>query len=197
MTTSGGSTRKPAGSRDLSSMSSLMALSPGELVKTAARPPVFLIYLPPHAAPRAEIVLAKDSGFTHVVYRQQLDLPEQSGLLRLPFPDAADLVDFTPDAPYYWRFTLIYAIRGRGEPQAISGGMQRVTIAPEVQTQLRQAAPQERVELYQSLKLPYDAGVELDGLRRVNPHDAAVQELWSTWVTDQGWEDLATVPTIG
>lgn len=197
MTTSGGSRRKRAGSRDLSSMSSLVALHPGELVKTVARPPVMLIYLPPHTAPRAEIVLTRDDGFTHVVYRQQFDLPESAGLLRVPFLDDADLVDFIPDNPYYWRFTLIYAIRGRGEPEAILGRIQRVAIAPEMQTQLQQASPQERVELYQSLKLPYDAGVELDSLRRANPDDAAVQELWSTWVTTQGWADLATVPTIG
>lgn len=178
-------------------MSSLVALHPGELVKTVARPPVMLIYLPPHTAPRAEIVLTRDDGFTHVVYRQQFDLPESAGLLRVPFLDDADLVDFIPDNPYYWRFTLIYAIRGRGEPEAILGRIQRVAIAPEMQTQLQQASPQERVELYQSLKLPYDAGVELDSLRRANPDDAAVQELWSTWVTTQGWADLATVPTIG
>lgn len=177
-------------------MSSLVALLPGELVKTVARLPVVLIYLPPHTAPRAEIVLAKDNGFTHVVYRQQLELPEQAGLLRIPFPNNAELVDFTPDNPCYWRFTLSYALRGRGEPEAVSGGLQRVAITPEVQTQLQQASPQERVELYQSLELPYDAGVELDGLRRAYPHDAVVQELWSTWVTAQGWEDLATVPTI-
>ncbi|WP_432813668.1 DUF928 domain-containing protein [Pantanalinema sp. GBBB05] len=174
-----------------------MALLPGKLVKTVARPPVILIYLPPHTAPRTEIVLARDAGFTHVIYRQQFDLPESAGLLRVPFLDDAGLGDFIPDELYYWRFTLIYAIRGRGEPEAIAGSIQPVTIAPEMQAQLHQASLQGRVELYQSLKLPYDAGVELDSLRRANPDDAAVQELWSTWVTTQGWADLVTVPTIG
>ncbi len=196
MTRAGGSTRKPAGSRGSNFTVAMMALFPGEQVKTAAAKPTFLIYLPEHTAPKAEFLLAKDAQYTDCIYCQELSLPGQSGLLKIELPNNNSISDLTPDQPYYWCFTLRYPIQGRGEPESISECIQRVTLSPEVKLQLSQLSPQERLDLYLSLGLPYDACTELDQLRRDLPLENWVEATWASWMINAGWHHLIDVPTL-
>ena len=194
---SGGSTRKPAGSRDLHHSSSLSALFPDELVKTSATLPILLINLPQHNAVKVEVLLAQHGDFAHPIGRQLLDIPNQSGLWRIAVQADAQLNSLALDTPYDWQVTLVSKIPGRGQPPTVTGTLQRVAIAPEIQSQLNSSTPQERVTLYQSLELPYDACVELDRVRRSDPTNTWAQTTWSTWMRDRGWDDWVDVPTIG
>lgn len=173
----------------------MAALFPGEQVRTSAMHPVFLIYLPQQAARQGELILAQNGNFNHPIYRQTLDLPASAGLLRIEIPTDR-LPAWSPETSYDWQFSLISLFPGRGKPIAITEQIQRVAIAPDGQTQLSQLSPQERVNLYHTLDLPYDACVELDRLRRSPAVDAWVEETWATWMIGKGLQHFATVPPI-
>lgn len=195
MTTSGGSPRKPAGSRDLFGTQPMAALFPGEQVRTSAMQPVFLIYLPQQTARQGELILAQNGNFNYPIYRQTLDLPASAGLLRIEIP--TDLLPaWSPETSYDWQFSLISLFPGRGNPIAITEQIHRVEIAPDRQTQLSQLSPQERVPLYYTLDLPYDACIELDQLRRRPTVESWVQETWAAWMIGKGLQHFATVPPI-
>lgn len=197
MTMSGGSTRKPAGSRDLQQSSSLSVLVPGERIKTVATLPILLMHLPQHTAVKAEVLITRNRDFTHPLVNQLFDLPKESGLWRITIQAEAQFDALVLDTPYDWQVTLISKIPGRGQPPTVTGTLQRVAIAPEIQSQLNSSTPQERVTLYQSLELTYDACVELDQIRRSDPTDVWAQTTWVTWMGNLGWTQGAEVPIIG
>ncbi len=196
MTMSGGSTRKPAGSRDLSSSTALSFLMPVALVPTVAEQPILLIYLPPHNAIKAEVLLTQNGDFTQPLVRQLFAVPNQSGLWRIVIPVESQVNAWEIATTYDWQVTLISKIPGRGQPPTVTGQLHRVAIAPEIESQLHQSSPQDRVALYRSQNLVYDACVELDGIRRHDPANAWAQTTWSTWMGDRGGEHLVTAPLI-
>jgi len=167
---------------------------PVPLIRTTARYPTFLFYLPPTSARRAEFVLKNADRQT--IYRRILDLNLQSGILRLEVPKEQLSQEILEGQTYTWEFKTICNPQDRTLDEVVAGKLERSPLTPSQVAGLAQASSGEQLALFGNIGADYDAGVLLDALRRNAPNNRALQAAWEDWLEKSQLGDLREAPVI-
>lgn len=177
---------------------SLIALVPNysdtDLVMglTTAEHPTLWFYVPHQSPYTAKFVLRSADGKS-IVFQTDVTLPEKSGIVSFQMPSNAPSLEI--GKRYRWYFK-IYC----GEPQEIltfvDGWVQRVTPKPGLQAELEQATPRDRIALYATNGIWYEAVTNLAKLRRTSPQDIALATDWANLLQSIGLAEIAPEPIV-
>ena len=179
--TDGGGTRGPTSSCPLTGKP-LKALVPSSRFgATVAAYPTFYAYMPallPQASPLpVEFALEDKSG--NEVYKSTFKTNGKAGIVAISLPSQAGLVPLEIGQDYRWSLSIICQPDDRSRDVSVQGLIRRVALNPTLSTQLKQASPQQQVELYAEARLWQDALATLAQLRRDNPTDSTVAADWA------------------
>lgn len=148
---------------------------------TVAAYPTFHAYMPallPQASPLpVEFVLEDKNG--NEVYKSTFKTNGKSGIVAISLPSQAGLSPLEIGQDYKWFLSIICQPDDRSRDISVQGLIRRVALNPTLSTQLKQASPQQQVELYAEARLWQDALATLAQLRRDNPTDSTVAANWT------------------
>lgn len=162
---------------------------------TASRFPTVMVYVPTPVNAPAEFVLQDENRQT--VYRTTLQLNGQSGVTSVTVPAGA-APELEAGKQYHWFLMIVCdadAADAAGHP-FVRGSIQRVETPVNFQQQVQQAAPSDRVALYQKAGLLYDALSTLAELRRTQPDNAQYQAQWQRLLASLGLEPISQAPVV-
>ena len=97
---------------------------------------------------------------------------------------------------YKWEFNIICNPEERSSDDFVVGSLQRVPLSSDPLYQLPQLSLRDRLELYWVNGFDYDGLLVLDALRRDNPSDTGLQEVWEAWLVRHYLGDLKKLPLI-
>ena len=152
--------------------------------KTIVPRPTFWFYVPYIANVSTEFVLQNEIG--HTIYKGPVRLSKTDSVVALPFPSSAP--PLAVGKRYHWFFDLY--CHADKPPIYVEGWVQREHLSPVLKQQLNRAHAQQRVALFASLGLWYDALTESIQLRQTNPRDHNLSEL----LRSVGLSDIAKEP---
>jgi hypothetical protein len=165
--------RKDSGSRSPSGCATMLAMIPTTgLGLTASAHPTFLLYFPPSNLPKnltLTLLQNQKNGEQEIVYRTKFDNIHGSGIASFRLPKNSPPLEIGKQ--YRWIFSC-GAIARYGE-------IERVNLSPELERQLQQATPRERILLWAKNGLWYETIAELALLRSARPQDAQIANDWA------------------
>lgn len=189
----GGGSRSPCPSVDPPLTALIPATNWG---KTVVERPTFWAYVPysPQAVPVGEFSLQDEKG--RDVYRTPLTLPKTPGLVSFSIPPTAAPLEI--NQWYRWYFKLYCQPQKLSTPVFVQGWVQRVELAPALESQLKATTPQEYTA-YATNLIWYDALSRLAEMRFTNPSDAALKQDWAKLLSSRGigLEHLNQQPLAG
>jgi hypothetical protein len=177
-------------------LKALVPATAGNVGITVAAYPTLFVYIPETGAEEAEFVL-KDVSADSVVYQTRVRLPSTPGVMSLSLPKRADVKELQVQKDYRWTFALVCKSQDGKENTDIfvNGDIQRLN-RPDVEKQVREAAPQEVPSIYAKEGIWHDLLASLAKLRRDNPNDAELAEFWARLLSDVGLADVAKEPLV-
>ena len=194
--TEGGGTRSGGSANSSCPMAGkpLTALVPGNGFGVTVAPyPTFFVYMPavsPQASPLlVEFELQDNSGDS--VYKSIFKTNGKPGILSLALPTQAGLPPLRVGEDYKWSFTLICQPDERSRDITVESWVRRVDLNATLNNQLKQASPQQQVELYAEAEIWQDALATLVQLRRNYPNDAAIAANWERLLSAAGLNNIA------
>ncbi len=172
----------------------LTALMPSDpFGTTVAAYPSFFVYLPASPDPSTplpvEFVLEDSEG--NLVYQTRFRTNGKSGIITLNLPPDVSLSPLAVGEDYRWMFSILCPPENeRSNDLVVEGWVRRVAIAPTLETQLAQASPTKKVELYAEAELWQDTIAQLVELRRNYPSDSEVANQWVKLLNAAGLSNL-------
>lgn len=161
------------------SQNRLTALIPKNLLgMTAANSPKLFFYIP-------QIPQSKDIEFVlrdqndQLVYEKILTPTEQAGIMSFQIPQLEKSNSLKANEQYHWYLSVICNAQDRSKDVVVEGLLERVAINSTLATKLSQAPLIEKVKLYQQANLWQDAITTLVALKRSQPNDSQVIEMWN------------------
>ena len=190
--TRGGGTRD--GGRcpqDAMTSQSLTALSPvPEPGLTVAERPTFLAYVPQTTAQTAEFSLFDQNN--KGIYQTTFALTNTPGIVSFSLPPNAPPLEIGKD--YTWSFAMICNPKNRLQDQFVRGRIRRTQLDSALMNQIEKASLKERVSLYRSADIWYEAIFTLFELQRSQPNDPSVSAAWKELLNSGGLNSIATQP---
>lgn len=160
---------------------------------TAAAYPSFFVYMPavsPQTSPLpVEFVLEDMEG--NQIYSATFKASGQSGIVSLSLPSQAGLAPLTVGKNYKWSYSVFCQPEDRSRSVTVGGLVRRVELNSGLKTQLMQASPERRVELYAQAEIWQDALATLVQLRQNNPSNLAIAADWAKLMSAAGLDDLS------
>lgn len=150
---------------------------------TTAERPTFWFYVPYQPPMTGEFVL-RDLD-QNVVYKTPVTLPGKPGAYAISLPTTA--APLTAGKVYSWYFK-VYCQPGAKMVSFVEGWIQRTSLNPAVESQLQNATPQQKVALYASNGIWYEALTAAAELRRTNSSDRN----WANLLQDVGLSEIAS-----
>ena len=208
MRTEGGGTRSSgsANSRCPIVGKPLTALVPGDRFGVTVAPyPTFFVYMPavsPQASPLLVEFELQDKN-SDSVYKSIFKTSGKPGILTLTLPTQAGLPPLKVGEDYNWSFTIICQPDERSRDITVEGWVRRVELNATLNNKLKQASPQQQVQLYAQAEIWQDALATLVQLRRNYPNDAAIAANWERLLSAAGLNNIAQEavvaipPTVG
>lgn len=95
------------------------------------------------------------------------------------------------DKLYHWYF-LVYC--EKDNPIFVEGWIQRISIKPELEHQIQQAPPRERIALLASNGIWYDALTQLAMMRSLQPEDTTLVKDWESLLESAGFQLFVSEP---
>ncbi len=181
----------------------LTALVPvtGKLVwgLTAAERPTFLFFVPEILATElsAEFVLQDEAG-NHVVdppitfTRSEM----QPGVVSIPIPLSHMKEPLSVGKLYHWTFSISCDPAKPSASVFVQGSVQRVSLEPALQRQLKAATPRMKVNLYADNGIWHDALTTLADLRRAQPNDPTLVNDWDELLQQVDLEAILQQPIV-
>jgi hypothetical protein len=158
---------------------------------TVSDRPSFFVYIPKSPAKAAEFILEDDTGKQLV--RRIIPLTATPTVLRVDVP--ATTPALIVDRDYFWAFSMICKDQGDLVDPLVSGRVRRVQTNQELQAKLAAAStPLEKVSVYATAGIWYEAVGDLAKLRQQSPNDKALQESWQRLLKSVELEPLALTP---
>jgi hypothetical protein len=194
--TEGGGTRSGGSANSRCPMvgKPLTALVPGNRFGATVAPyPTFFVYMPtvsPQASPLLVEFELQDNN-NDSVYKSIFKTSGKSGILTLTLPSQAGLPPLKVGEDYKWSFTLICQPDDRSQDITVESWVRRVDVNTALNNQLKQASPQQQVELYAEAEIWQDALATLVQLRRNYPNDAAIAANWERLLSAAGLNNIA------
>ncbi len=190
--TTGGGTRD--GGRcpqDAMTSQPLTALSPvTEPGLTVADRPTFLAYVPQTTAQTVEFSLFDQNN--KGIYQTTFALTNTPGIVSFRLPPKAPPLEIGKD--YTWSLAMICNPKNRLQDQFVRGRIRRIQLDWALMNQIEKASPKERVSLYRSADVWYEAILTLFELQRSQPDDSSVSAAWKELLNSGGLNSLATEP---
>ncbi|HAZ48982.1 MAG TPA: hypothetical protein DDW76_04875 [Cyanobacteria bacterium UBA11369] len=150
---------------------------------TTAERPTFWFYLPYQPPLTGKFVLRDRDE--NLVYETNVTLPGKPGAYAISLPTTA--APLTAGKQYYWYFK-VYCQPGAKLLSFVEGWIQRTSLNPAVESQLQNATPQQKVALYASNGIWYEALTAAAELRRTNSSDRN----WANLLQDVGLSKIAS-----
>ena len=162
-------------------------MPPNNLVTTVAPHPTLFIYIP-ETGQFAEAELAVYDEEDNTVYRNNILLPNNPGILRLSLPETVSL---EIGKHYRWYFSLMCDPDERSREPFVQGWFQRTELNPELQTMLEQESDLlEQALLYSQAKIWHETITLLADLRESNPAE------WEDLLKSVELEDISQKPFV-
>jgi hypothetical protein len=95
---------------------------------------------------------------------------------------------------YTWSFAMICDPKKRLQDQFVRGRIRRTQLDSALMNQIEKATPKERVSLYRTADVWYEAIFMLFELQRSQPNDASVSAAWKELLNSGGLKSLAAQP---
>jgi hypothetical protein len=183
----------------------LKATSNSNMSLTVAGHPTFWLYVPytssstsQHPVRKIDFVLQDENG--NDVYQTSLTKPQISpGVVGVQLPSTAPSLEV--NKTYQWFFQVychpLAPVDETVQSDAdIQSWVQRVALNPSLESQLKQATPQQRVALYTKAGIWNEAVTTLAELRRQNPNDEKLRDEWVQLLKEGDLEAIANEPII-
>lgn len=190
-TTGGGTRDEGRCPQDAMTSQPLTALSP--VTKpglTVAERPTFLAYVPQTTAQTAEFSLFDQNN--KGIYQTTFALTNTPGLVSFSLPPNAPPLEIGKD--YTWSFAMICDPKNRLQDQFVRGRIQRTQLNSALMNQIEKASPKERVSLYRTADVWYEAVFTLFELQRSQPDDPSVSTAWKELLNSGGLNSIAIQP---
>lgn len=190
--TRGGGTRDEGRCpQDAKTSQPLTALSPfTKLGLTLAERPTFLAYVPQTTAQTAEFSLFDQNN--QGIYQTTFALTNTPGIVSFSLPPNAPPLEIAKN--YTWSFAMICDPKNRLQDQFVRGRIRRTELDSALMNQIEKAAPKERVSLYRSADVWYEAVFTLFELQRSQPNDSSVSVAWKELLNSGGLHSIAAQP---
>jgi hypothetical protein len=170
----------------------LIALVPSQVVqgkrreqtlvwgRTTSAHPIFWLYVayPQNSLVKLDIYDRDLEEFIAVSFLLNVTEP---GIVSFPLP--TDGVSLEVDEIYQWELSIYCDRDGDSPNDSVSGSIQRVRLPAELDTQLQEATPIERIALYAEEGIWFDALTNLAELRRQKPEDPDLAAAWQDLLT--------------
>lgn len=159
---------------------------------TIAARPQFFVYVPSTPAKEAEFLLRDANG--DYEYRARYTLPKTGGIVKIELPDSQTPLEVGKD--YEWMFAIICDADSRDRDIVDVGAIKLTELSPTQKSQLDQAEPLKRAELYAEYGIWHDAVATLATLQCSNPNNQSLAT-WTQLLQSEPILDLiATQPLI-
>lgn len=162
---------------------------------TTAAYPSFFVYVPQNSAQAFEFVL-EDNTTNQELYKTTLKPSKQSGVVRVSFPNNANLPSLQNGKEYAWSFSVVCDTQSRDKDIEVTGSIQRIQTDPNLAIQLQKTQPRERAALYATSGIWQDTLTIIADLRRTNPNDLGVKTDWEDLLKSVGLEKIAQAPLL-
>jgi hypothetical protein len=150
---------------------------------TTTERPTFWFYVPYQPPLTGKFVLRDQDE--NLVYEQDVTLPGKPGAIAISIPTTA--APLTAGKQYYWYFK-VYCQPGATLLSFVEGWIQRTSLNPAVESQLQNATPQQKIALYASNGIWYEALTAAAELRRTNSNDPN----WANLLQEVGLSKIAS-----
>ena len=156
----------------------LTALMPkNNLALTVAANPQLFFYLPAIAKQTVEFVLRDEAD--NQVYEKTFKSTGTNGIISINLLDSKHSKNLTVGKKYHWYLSVICNPQDRANDISVDGWIQRVEPSLSLTKKLEQAAPLQRLVMYEAANLWQDALTTLAQLRYYHPHSVSVKEQWT------------------
>jgi len=188
--------RRHAGSRDgyCSSNEELIALMPGtNFGLTVAERPTFWFYIPYQSnGLEAEFWLKDRKG--NKIYQQIVALKNIPGIVKVSLPETVSSLEI--EQLYSWRLSVICNRSDRDDDAFVWGGVERVSMSSELESQLKDKTEREHMKIYAENGLWFDVLTTLAELLSANSQDKALDEDWVELLQQVGLEEISSKPLV-
>lgn len=157
---------------------------------TTVEHPTFWFYVPYRAQDIHSARFVLRTADNQLVYQTSVSLPNKPGVISLTLPTTVSL-EVTKG--YHWYFN-IYCAQGKPPTAIVHGGVQRRAITPALASQLAQATPQKRAEIYFANGIWYDAVTALGELYYRNSANMQLAQNWFDVLHFVGLDAIASEP---
>jgi Domain of Unknown Function (DUF928) len=135
-----------------------------------------------------EFVLQDEQHNT--IYQTTLKVSQlKASVVGVPLPKT--LPPLAQDRMYHWYF-LVYC--EPDSPVFVEGWIERVSINSDLERQIEQASPRERIALLAANGIWYDALTQLVQMRALHPDDTTLAQDWESLLESAGLSMLVTEP---
>ncbi len=187
----GGSTRDGY----CSSSEELIALMPGtNMGLTIAEHPTFWFYVPYAETPGLEAEFSLKDKDENEVDRQIVTLKNTPGIVKVTLPATMSPLEF--EKFYTWRFSVICNPDNRLDDAFVYGGIERVPITSELESQLPGKTDRQRIDIYAENGLWFDLLTTLAELRSANWQDESLDEDWKKLFQQVKLEEIVDKPFV-
>ncbi|MGH8000916.1 MAG: DUF928 domain-containing protein [Brasilonema sp.] len=186
----GGNTNKSLASVSQKRLTALVPVySKSELVyaATIAEHPSFWFYVPYSSSFAYGEFVLEDESQNQTIYKTSLT--ETPGVISLNLPSKAAPLEI--GKRYHWYFN-IYCQKDKQIIANVEGYVKREQLNSALKTQLEKATPSQRVNLYATNGIWYEALSAASTLRRMNPQETS----WAALLQTVGLNDMATEPKV-
>lgn len=150
---------------------------------TTAERPTFWFYITYQPPFTGQFILQdKDEN---VIYKTNVILPAKPGVMRISLP--SNLPPLEIGKVYNWYFNITCESDAQ-RISSVNGWIQRTSLNTSVETQLQNATPQQKVSLYASNGIWYEALTTAAELRRNNSND----QNWANLLQEVGLSEIAS-----
>ena len=179
-----GATRSPNSQCLLSNQSITLLVPSSGKAFTAQAYPRFFWYLPQTSAEGIEFILRDENNVE--VYSTQYrltpfvnTLDSNQRFMSLQLPAFSTLKPLEIGKEYYWELSLVCNIFDRSADIVVEATVERVSLKPELRSQIQQATPTEKIALYANQRLWHETLMTLLELRLWNPDDSNLADAWN------------------
>lgn len=162
---------------------------------TTLEHPTWLFYMP----------YTQDSGYStefelqnlkrKTIYRMGINLPKQSGLIRVSLPTTAPRL--AVGEQYRWYLKVSCDQKQQSPPTYVEGVIQRVNLNQADTQKLKTATPLQQFAIYAQNGIWYEALATLAEIRQKNPRDVAIQTEWQNLLANfPQFNTVAAAPIV-
>lgn len=160
---------------------------------TASEHPTFWFYIPSRVTAESVIEFSLYDAQGNVIYYEPITSWEnETGFVRVSVSSTS--APLSANQSYQWGLSISCDRQNYDDSIYVRGTIQRVTPDAMLHSQLATASPQERVRLYASHGLWYDALNTLAQLYRTQPSDRHLAAIWSSLLHQADLGTIASVP---